>query len=247
LNTGVDLDAGGNEALALAVVQNCRSAAVGESFPVDVWVSGLPDQTPETPDGGIAGVSYNLHFDPAVINVTEVSNDFMIVAKPDPIPYAVIDADATNGTEPNALPATTGNLRVDFADINPEAREGGEGVMTRLTVKAVGAGTSTLILQDDLYENFPAPTIISGPPAGALFFVNSVANGLVAVGEPGEGQEIPPVVDVGGLGGTIPGGGTPPPNPPPLSTHPVNRGNGGSNAQTAQERRSPLTSRQTTA
>ena len=215
LDTGVDLDTAGNEALALGSVQNCRSVAAGDSFSIDVWVTGLPDETPETPDGGVAGISYNLHFDPAVLSVTGVSNKFMLVSRPDAIPYEVIDANANNNADPDPLPAKTGNLRVDFVDINPDTRESGEGILTRLTLEAVGAGASTLILQDDLWENFPAPTILAGPPTAATYFVNSVVNGLVAVGQPCEGQPVPPPVDVGGLGGTIPGGGTPPPNAPP--------------------------------
>ena len=59
------------------------------------------------------------------------------------------------------------------------------------------------------------PSVITGPPAGALFFVNVVNNAVIAVGQSCDGVTVPPPVDVGGLGGTIPGGSTPPPNPPP--------------------------------
>lgn len=215
IDTGLDVDPAGNEASSVQAIESCRSVNVGDTFEIDTYALGVPPQTADDPEAGLAGFSYNLHFDPNVLNVTAVNNNLMVVIRPDPIPYEVIDANATNGVEPDALPATTGNLRVDFADINPEAREGGDGVLTRLTLKAVAAGSSELTLQDDLYENFPAPTLIAGPPAGAPFFVNSVRNAVVVVGGSCDSAEVPPPVDVGGLGGTIPGGATPPAEPAP--------------------------------
>ncbi len=212
VDAGLDMDTAGNAARTVGNIQSCAAVEPGGTLDIDFWVTGAPPQpTAGSESGGVSGFSYNLHFDPTVVKVTAVDNRFMIVDEGDFVPFEVIDAKPENGPQGDPLPAVTGNLRVDFADISPN-REGGDGVLSRITLQAIAAGSTELTLKDDQYDNYPAPSILEGN--GDLNFVNRVYNGRVAVGGSCDDEPVPTPLNVGGLGGTIPGGATFPPTSP---------------------------------
>jgi hypothetical protein len=143
ITVGIDADPSGNAAQSLGDIQDCRTVAEGGSFEVDVFVQGIPPGTAQ--GGGIAGFGYSLLFDPTVLQVTAVNNEFLLYAAGSTAPFEVIDGDGTAGSNTDPLPATTGNLRVDLGDVSTNI-ESGDGVLSRLTLRAVGAGSTVLSL-----------------------------------------------------------------------------------------------------
>ncbi len=196
VDTGLDLDPAGNSALELGTIESCRSVASGSTFEVDVWVKGIPPASSQGTDS-IVGTSYNLHFDPAVLRATAVNFEDFMIATGDHIPFIWIDGDATdNSSVKDPLPATTGNLRAEFADLS-QIYESGNGVMSRVTLEAIGPGTTELILQDDLYDNYPSPSILE--IGGNLHFANLVSNAIVVVDGDCSQVTPPPPVNVGSM------------------------------------------------
>jgi hypothetical protein len=213
VNTGLDLDISGNAASSVGSIQSCASLQPGDTLQIDFWITGAPP--PAGAEGGVAAFTYYLHFDPAVVKVTAVDNKFMIVDGGGNLTVDIVDANpgsGLEGLEGDPLPATTGNLRVESAEIAGPF-ESGDGILSRITLQAIAAGSSDLTLRDDQYDNYPAPSILEGG-TGNLHFVNSVQNGIVVVGGSCAQQPAPTPLDIGGLGGTIPGGATFPPASP---------------------------------
>lgn len=170
----IDLDTTGNTPTAFGANDACRSVNVGETFDIDVTAAGIAPVADGA--GGIVGYSYNLHFDPAVVHVIAADNNVLLNAD---TPIEFLDADYTdNGAVREPLPATTGNLRIDFADLSPNY-ESGSGVLSRLTLEAVGAGSTDLTLDSEL-ENQPAPVLLDA--ASAPYNVTKLQNARVTVG-----------------------------------------------------------------
>jgi hypothetical protein len=229
LRTGLDLDTSGNTATSVGNVDGCRSVSVGDTFDVDVWVEDVPAASDSS--GGVAGWGYNLLFDPKVLEITAVDNKSQMASFGGPPggTFEVIDADAANGPQTvELLPATTGNLRVDFLILAPPSGyPSGSGVMSRLTVKAISSGTSDVTLADTTLSSLAAPQIFA--VGGDQYPVASVQNGIVAVGQPCSGAPTPLVAGSGGLpsveeqaGVTPPAASvTPQPSPAPGQTAPA--------------------------
>ena len=167
---GIDVDTAGNQADSLGDIQNCRTVEQGDTFQIDVFAMAVPPSSDGA--GGVTGFSYNLLFDPEVVEVTAVDNNLLLTVEGVAIPFEVIDTDPEGGTSSDPLPATTGDLRVDFADLSKDA-ESGDGTLSRLTLKAVGSGLSNLFLSPvEIFD------------LSAEVYPNVVENAAVAVGEP---------------------------------------------------------------
>ena len=196
VTTGIDVDTTGNTATALGQPDACREVAPGQGFDVDVYVTGVPVASGGA--GGLIGFSYNLLFDPAVVQVTAVDDNFLIAAGGEASPYEVIDGDGTAGGNSDPLPGTTGNVRIDYLDLSSSV-ESGSGVLSRVTLRALGPGRSDLQITDQI-ENADAPTIVSSAAestsgSGGTYPIASVQNALITVGEPCQAPPTPLVPD----------------------------------------------------
>jgi hypothetical protein len=217
VRTGLDLDTSGNTATSVGNVDGCRSVAAGDTFDVDVWVEDVPAESANLDFGGLQGWSYNLLFDPQILEITAVDNKSQLASVSGNSSFdEVIDADATNGPTVDPLPATTGNLRVDFLIVSPPSGyPSGSGVLSRLTVKAISSGTSDLTLSDQLVTLKPAPLLIG--LVADPYPIASVQNGIVAVGQPCPGAPTPLVI---GGGEITPPAASVTPQPSPASVTP---------------------------
>lgn len=214
LSVGIDADPSGNAATSLGSLEACREVASGETFEVDFYVLDVPPLQDEK--GGVMGFSYNLKFNPDVVHVVTIENDWLTQSGGETTVINFLDGDATNEPNNDPFPGTTGNVRVDNIDLSLTI-EDGSGVLSRVTLLAVGTGTSDLALSDDQVAS-DAPLIIShavpiNNTEGAAYAIKSVQNGRIVVGgscatEPEPTPYVPqvqnpeaPIVDLPDIGG----------------------------------------------
>ncbi len=169
VTVAIDTDTTGNTATSLGDIQNCNSISVGQSLDVDVTVATIPpwndlngDGTPEKNDtGGLQGFQFILLYDPQIVEVTAINNEMLIAAN------GVIPVDL--GDE---LPDRDGRFELGFADYDSTTPEDGAGVLSRITLTAVGNGQSNL----DLSETEVVDT-------GGDGYTLTVGNAAVSVGQ----------------------------------------------------------------
>ncbi len=182
---GIDAVPEGNEATSLGAIQDCVSIAPGGTAEIDVYVRGVPGGDGE----GLSAFGFNLGFDPAVIHATAVDSELMLAAGGQSGFLTFMDGDGNGGKPNDPLPATTGNLRMDVADLSATG-EAGDGVLSRITLSAVAAGSSPITLSNvTLYEpahlDAATPTVVTYEDVG-------IADGAtVVVGGTCEGQSDP--------------------------------------------------------
>ena len=167
ISAGLDLNVEGNGPAAVGEIDSCAAPEVGSTFDIDVFVEGVPTE-------GVSGYGFNLNFDPAVISITAVDPTVMLPEGPQ---YSVVDADYDQ-PDPQELPSTSGNLRVDHARLAGEPPSG-SGVLTRLTVEVVGEGQTELVLDSQL-EGVPAPVALYG--TGFYYNIAELTNAVIVAG-----------------------------------------------------------------
>ncbi len=141
----------------------------GGTVSVDIIVKGVPPSSGGS--GGISGFDFAILYDPALLNITAADIQQMLT---------VNGGSATNfsGQSP---PDTSGDFRLDVAGDSSFPFASGDGVLVRLTFKAVAAsGTSTIIVTDTSNGPGAAPTIVAAntvpyPPS-------PVQNGTIVIG-----------------------------------------------------------------
>jgi hypothetical protein len=211
VQVGIDTNVGGNTASSLGPQDSCAAMNVGDTMDIDVWVKGIPPVTADLRSFGLAGFGYNITFDPAVLNIVSAQNNMMINAL---APFEHIIANYSFNADPNPLPATTGNLRIDYADIS-EDYEHGDGVLSRLTVKAIGPGTSNLHL-DSQIDFEPAPSVwMSG---GLPYGISQQTDAVIVVGGSCDSVPVPTPYDPPDTWLESYGVITPSPTVPPVPT-----------------------------
>lgn len=202
LSVGLDVDIAGNSATTVGEIDSCVAVEPGSTFSIDVFALNIPARTDvDGGSGGIAGFSYNLLFDPEIVEVTGVNNSFLLAATIGVAAIEFIDADAQGGTNFDPLPATTGNLRVDFGDLSTDFEEG-DGVLSRLELLATGPGETALTLVD-IADERASPSLLAGEPNQFTHAVATVYNALVVVGGECSAEPTPYVPPDGGGPGTI--------------------------------------------
>jgi len=173
LALGVDADPTGNTATSLGTIQPCVSVSSGQTFQVDVFITGVTDL--------LAWEAYFV-YDPAVVKATRRDVQMFPAANAG---SQVIDTS-------DSLPDQDGSYRVSAVDIaEPEAPDSGSGVLARLTLVAVSAGVSpaSLPLIDmtgDTRPDFgPTLTDVAGKSIGDTngdgLFDGPVAEAWIAV------------------------------------------------------------------
>lgn len=144
----VDADTTGNAATTLGPLNSCVRAEPGATVSVDLVVDSVPA------DRGIIGFQISVRYDPAILTLTAVNNEFLLAAKGTYEPFEGLS---------DPLPDSTGDYKVLVADLasNPPTDniESGPGVLSRLTFTARAAGVSTVAPSfnpDDPANDYPA-------------------------------------------------------------------------------------------
>jgi hypothetical protein len=159
----VDTDPTGNTATSLGTIQDCVTASSGELVTVDVVVDSVPEP-------GVQSFAVDVLYDPAILEVTAVDYNQLLVASGGSL-FTIV----------NPLPDRDGDYRFEAADLaGAGAYETGPGVFLRITFRAVGTGVSQIVLSDELSGDF-MPNVIY-PPAGDKFWIEQLQAGAISVG-----------------------------------------------------------------
>lgn len=187
LEVAVDVDTSGNADNTLGPTESCNETPieVGDTIEIDVVVRGVPPHIPG-PAGGsqaITGAGFNLLFDPDVLQVDlvqEFNGPTILKAEGEPIPIAFLDYKFSFGEDlRDGPPGDTGNVRLDMADLSTNYDDG-SGVLSRITVTAIGDGRSRLDLVD-LFDIVFAPGI-TVLDAASLDYGTDIADATIGVG-----------------------------------------------------------------
>ena len=179
LVTGIDTDITGNDATTVGQINSCIAPEAGATFSVDVFIQNIPALEDDSGgfSGGLSGFSYSVLFDPAIVEITGVNSNFLVTTVGEPAGFGFTDADAFAGSIEDPLPATTGNLSVDYGDLT-QNYEDGDGVLSRLDLLAKAPGETALRLLD-WRDSRDAPRVYAA--STVLYPVGSVHNALVVV------------------------------------------------------------------
>ncbi len=170
VTVAIDTDPAGNTATSLGDTQTCNTISAGQTLDIDVTVDSIPpwidlngDGTADFDDtGGMIAFQFTLLYDPNVVEVTTVNSQMLIAA---------------NGVLPVQLgdtpPDRDGEFLLGFADFSSTTPEDGSGVLSRITLTAVGSGQSNLDLSQ---------TIVSD--ASNTEYPLAIGNAAVAVDQP---------------------------------------------------------------
>ena len=166
----VDAVTTGNAATTLGPLNSCVRAEPGSSVTVDLVVDSVPA------DRGIIGFQIVIRYDPAILTLTAVNNEFLLAAKGTYEPFEGLS---------DPLPDSTGAYKILVADLasNPPTDniESGPGVLSRLTFTAKAAGVSTVA--PSFNPNDPAddyPAIIDNQ--NTTIGIDTIGTASIAVG-----------------------------------------------------------------
>jgi len=164
----------GNTATAVGPIDTSRSTTCGAIFNVDVVIQGVTN---------IAGFQADLLYNPAVLRVTAVNYNFLLTTTG----RVVINFG-------NPTPDTDGDFLLFAAmySITPFTGASGNGVLARITLEAVGSGSSALDLTSVKMADANA---ISIPPTdGNGFYIGPVNDASIVFLHLGEQLEGPQAV-----------------------------------------------------
>jgi len=178
---GIDLDPSGNTAGSLGLIETCiEKSSSDPNFDIDVYIKDIPADSP------VAGFNGAFNFPAGVVNVVATNGSFFL------------NQTAGSGVrdESQAMPwaASPGSIAVvDRGGAYPATSETGQGVLMRLTLDIVGAGSGTLSLGSDW-----DPLRVWGNGVASSPYPVSVSNiARIFVDEPGDtdGDGVPDVCD----------------------------------------------------
>jgi len=121
---GVDADPSGNTAASLGSIDSCVSVSTGDTFDVDIFVMDVVDL-----------LAWEVYFvyDGSILSI--VDHDVQM--------FQAANANSNIFDLSEVLPDLDGRYGLAAADLaDPPAPDSGSGVLTRLTLKAVGPGVS---------------------------------------------------------------------------------------------------------
>jgi hypothetical protein len=144
----VDADTTGNTATSIGPIDGCNTIAqIGGTLDVDVVVDSIPAMSnPGVPtDGqGLSAFSYDFTFDPNVVSVTASSASFLLSVAGAATPPANLGESPPDDLSDD----TPGDYQPGWADLSTDY-DSGAGVLERITLTAVGTGTTDLSIKDD--------------------------------------------------------------------------------------------------
>lgn len=128
LTIGIDADPSGNGATVLGPIEPCISVRNGDTFDVDVFVRDVEE---------LLAFEMYIEFNPQVVEVVDRDVSMFLAGNPG---SSVLDVSAP-------VPNRDGLYRAAAADTSdPPTPDSGSGVLFRLTLRAVGPGSSGLVL-----------------------------------------------------------------------------------------------------
>lgn len=131
VQVAIDVDTSDNGDNALGPTDTCNSTplAVGDTIDIDVVVRGVPPAVPETTTtprrDGIGASSFNLLFDPSILQVNNIQafdGPTILKAAKNPIPFAILDYDGHGSADREPPPGRSGNVRVDMANLGSNSQ-----------------------------------------------------------------------------------------------------------------------------
>jgi hypothetical protein len=158
---GVDADPTGNSATSLGEIDACASAETGQTFDVDIFVSDVVD---------INCWQATLTYDPSVVDVVDADAELLLASQEG---SNLIDLSGP-------LEAQDAYLLI-VADMQA-ASESGSGILARVTLEALGPGSTALALYDVIICD-PESTPL-GDADGDSYFDGPIAFAQVWVDEP---------------------------------------------------------------
>ncbi len=151
---------GANTAASVGSIDTCRSAASASTFTTDVVIQGVT---------GITGMEAHLLYNAAVLRVTGVSYSFLIGSAGG----IVLELG-------DLVPDTDGDFKLGVVTF-PLTTASGSGVLARVTLEAVGAGTTMLDLTNvKLSDSLGGPIQPADPLTG--IYSGPVNDASVVVG-----------------------------------------------------------------
>ena len=186
----IDAIPDGNIPTSVAQIDSCASAQEGDTFNIDLIIEDVTD---------LLAWEIGISYDPAILEVRDRDVQMFQAANP--------NSQVTDTS--NETPANSGRYvagAVDLAD--PASPDSGSGILTRITLKAVGPGTSRLSLEKIDLNDDGAPDQgpflrdiageIIGDEDGDTFFDGSTTDAEIRVGEPCPNQLEATVEPLGG-------------------------------------------------
>jgi hypothetical protein len=190
VSLGVDADPDGNTATSLGSIDSCVSVGVGDTFNIDVFITGVED---------LQVWHVFVRYDPSVVNVSDRNVGMFLASAP--------GSDVTDHSYGD--PGLSGAYDLMVSDVADEpAHESGSGVLARLTLTAVGPGLTAIGIEDLVLWSHPLHRVT----------VDSVVNAWVAVGEECPSEPAPTPSPTPTLTPVPTGTPTPAPTPTPRPT-----------------------------
>jgi hypothetical protein len=145
---GIDADPTGNTATSLGTIEASRTVTCGETFEMDLFIQDVAD---------LLAWSVTLEYDPSVLRVAGQDVQMFQAAN------AGSDVQDKSLGDPGLAGGWGGGYYdVAAADVaEPAAPDSGSGVLARLTLLAVGTGTSPASIRIPTLWGFPPPRSIS--------------------------------------------------------------------------------------
>ena len=169
ITIALDVDSAGNQPTSLGTREACNAIDQGQTTTIDITVKDIPEWSdangstiPDIGDtGGIIAFQFILNYNPDVIELVAIDNQMLIAA---------------NDLQPNdltqQLPDRDGVFGVGFVDFS-SSPEDGAGVLSRITVTAVGSGQSDLQLD----------TVAVADAGSEAYSIGPVQPAAIAVGQ----------------------------------------------------------------
>ena len=176
VSIGIDADPTGNTATRLGTIDSCVEVATGDIFQVDIFVRDVTD---------LLAWSADFQTDPGIVQVVDRDVELFQAANEG---SNVFDGSqqTPDGDGLYSLSA------VDTAD--PESPDSGSGILARVTIEALAAGVSPLVLafsdvdDDGTIDRGPFLSNVDAEPIGDdngdTFFDGDIDNAQVAVDTP---------------------------------------------------------------
>ncbi len=190
LTIAIDVNIDGNEPLTVGTIDTCSDTmkTAGDTLDIDVIIDTID------PSDLLLAWTFNLEYDPSVVEIIDANRGMMIKALPDAGANGGFIEVGSDNPSP-AAPDTDGLLPQVIADFgtlsDATTHEAGTGVLLRVKLRAVAAGVSPL----NIVSTIQNPISIYAPPAspGTDLVTSSttIGNAQVAVG--GECASLPSV------------------------------------------------------
>jgi len=178
IDVAIDVDTTGNGDDVLGPTESCNETPleVGETIDVDIVVRRIPAFNISGSGTGISSFGMNLIFDPAIVAVSKVHLwDGPTILRMHG--GGGIESVAYNFLANAEAPGTNGDTRFELIP-NTRQYASGDGVLTRVSLRAVGPGVSRLHVRDAFGDS---PRITDAPYKGDPYAVNQ-SDAVIIIG-----------------------------------------------------------------